>query len=825
MPKENKPHPFKRSTIALLLQASLATGALMPMHMTYAAEATAAEAKIYAIAAGPLGAALSTFATQAGVLLSFDPVVTQGKTTTGLNGSYTISQGFDVLLKGSGLAARQERDGGYALTNALSPQAKGEDILPEVSVRTRREKANDRLVTEGTGSYAASGASMLKGVDSLKDIPQSVTVMTRQRIDDQRLDTLADVLANTPGVTLVKRTGGGSDIYSRGFQTNIIQYDGVPLSRSYTNGNLLLASSVYLDRVEVLRGAQGLLEGAGSPAGAINLVRKRGLAETSIMAEGRAGSWDNYGARIDAGGALNEAGSIRGRAVLDYEDKNSFIDKVWDRNLNAYAAIDIDVAPDTTIGAGIAFSRLNGNSSLYYGLPRYADGTTLPISRKANLDADWSEATRRETQLFLDLEHRFNADWTLKAAGVYTDEEYDAVTALSYFRLVPVNGNSMTAPGFEYDFGGKSKGFNANVNGKLQAFGMTHEVVLGANYSDQERRDAFHEYSNTTVNVFDHQAAIPKLDSRVLSRTRNLSSDTTQKGIYALWRSHLTERMTLIVGGRASWYKYASSIVNPVNGAIVTSSNEKESGEVTPYGGLVYALTPQWSLYASYTEIFEPQSALDTQLKVLQPMTGVNYEAGVKGELFDGALNASLAIFRVDQKNRAVIDYDAPMICGGSYCSRSAGKVRSEGFEIEAHGLVASGWQVSGGYTYNRNKYLEDSDESLVGKPFSYETPRHMLRLWSDYQLQGALDKWRVGLGVNYRNEQKTDSDTMLNPVQGSYAVWNARVGYQIDKNWSASMNADNLFNKEYYSFISNNYLNNYVGEPRKVLLTLRYKF
>lgn len=811
--------PIRRrpATVALVLLLAAALPAA-PLHAQETAQQTR---KTYAIAAGPLEDALTRFAASAGIALSFDPALVAGLHSPGLNGSHTGAEGLRRLLQGSGLEPVERSDGGYTLRK-LPPAPAGEATLAPVTVRASGLRD---VTTEGTASYAARATTLFKGTQPLKDIPQSVTVITRQRMDDQGLDTLEDVLTNATGVTLRRRVGGGNDIIIRGFETNTIQYDGMPLPRSYTNGNMLQASSVYLDRVEVLRGAQGLLEGAGSPAGAVNLVRKRGTVERQLMVEGRAGSWDNYGARVDAGGPLNEAGTLRARAVLDYEDKSAYVDKVWDRNLSAYAALDLDATPDTTFGLGLAHTRFKGNSGVYNGLPRHADGTMPDLSRRANMDADWSEATREETQLFVDFEHRFNPDWKLKASGTYIDETHDAVTALSYFRLIPVGGSSMTAPGFAYDFGGQSKGMDINLSGTFQALGIAHEIVVGSSYSNQERDDAFDEYTNTTIDIFDSKADITPLGARALSRMRDLSSKTTQRGIYGLWRGHLTERTTLILGGRTSWYDYRSAIVNPVNGVFVTNVRKKESGEFTPYGGLVYALTPQWSAYASYAEIFEPQSVTDAEFKVLPPMTGVNYELGIKGELFDGALNTSLAVFRVDQENRAITDYDSPMLCNGWYCSRAAGKVRSQGFELEAHGTLARGWQLSGGYTYNRNKYLKDADESLVGKPFNYETPRHMLRLWSDYQLPGELEKWRIGAGVNYRSKQKTDSATMKNPVQGGYAVWNARVAYRIDKTWSAALNVENLFDKRYYANITANYLHNYVGEPRNFLLTVRGSF
>lgn len=801
----------------LALAVALAAG--LPLTTALADSSEQQQALTFDLPAASLGATLNAIARQSGQMVSLDPALVSGKQAAAIRGTISAPDAMRQALAGSGLRLVVTEGGSFSVV-AAGDSADALELGP-----TTVTGSQSSATTEGTGSYAARGATLMKGSQSLKDIPQTITVMTRQQMDDQRLDTVDEVLSRTPGITLRRRPGGGSDIISRGFETNTIQYDGVPLPRAYTNGNMLSQSSVYLDRIEVLRGAQGLLEGAGSPAGAVNLIRKRGLTDHALSIEGRAGSWDNYGTRLDAGAPLDEEGTLRSRIVLDYEDKGSFLDKVWDRNLNSYAAIDFDATPDTTIGLGVAYSRLKGNSSLYHGIPRYADGTAVPLPRKANLDAAWANAIRRETQLFFDIEHHLNPDWKLKAAGTYINEEYNADTAFSYLRVIPIGSDSMSAPGISFDYGGKSKGLDINLIGELEALGISHELVIGGNYSNQDRKDAFDEYSNTTISIFDYRRDIPSLDSRLLTRKRDLTLDTTSKGLYSILRSHVTDRTTLILGGRVSWHEHNDKITNPLNGATISNSHTKETGEFTPYAGLVYALTPEWSAYVSYAEIFEPQSVTDAQFKVLPPMTGVNYEAGIKGELFDGALNTALAVYRIEQKDRAVTDYDSPMECAGWYCSRAAGKVRSEGFDIEAHGKLTRGWQISAGYTYNRNKYLEDEDPTLVGKPFHYEIPKHMLRLWSDYQLPADLSKWSIGAGVNYRSKQKIDSDTIVNPIQGGYSIWNARVSYDIDKNWDATLNIENLFDKKYYSSIPGNALHNYVGEPRNFLLTVRYTF
>lgn len=773
----------------------------------------------YQIPSGTLDQVVNRFATQAGIAVGMDGALTAGKRSDGLSGSYDVEGGLRRILAGSGLEAVSNGPGVYVLRQAPDRSV---SQLESVLVRGGLD-----VTTEGTDSYAAQGATLMKGAQSLKDIPQSVTVVTRKQMDDQRLDTVTEVLTQTPGVYFRRRPNGGSDPLIRGFVTDTLQYDGVPLKRYHSFGNDLSASAVYLDRIEVLRGAQGLLEGAGNPAGSVNLVRKRGLAESKLMVEGRIGSWDTYGTRVDAGGPLNEAGTLRGRAVLDYDDSKSFLDTVWDRNLNAYAALDFDLTPDTTVGLGVAQAHLKGNSSLYGGVPRFEDGQAIDLPRSAYIGAGWSHAERHETQVFLDVSHRFNTDWKLQASAVYLRDSFSATTSYENGE-VALGQSTVNGIGYVYDNASTNRGVDVHLDGRFNALGMAHELVLGGNYSKVKRDDRYTQYwVHTVYDVYQPDHNPPPFSAFNPSQIWDQTYDIQQKGIYGLWRAHLSDKLTLMLGGRMNWYDYSGVGVSRISGS-QSPSAMKESAQFTPYGGLVYALTTQWSAYASYAEIFNPQSQTNAQREMLPPTTGRSYEVGLKGELLDGALNLSMAAFRVDQNNRAVVDYSAPRVCGSggaSWCYKAAGKVRIEGVEVEAHGELLPGLQVSGGYTYNRNKYVEDANSALIGQPFDYLMPRHMLRLWANYQLPGELGAWQVGAGVTYRSKQETNSATKPNPVQGGYSIWGARVAYQINPTWSVALNVDNLFDKHYYAHIDSDYWASYVGTPRKFLLTVKGTF
>jgi len=804
------PHPF--FAVLLPLAAALASLSAPSPSYAQAAPATAAQsesARVYAIAPGPLNDALAAFARQAGISLGYSSAQLSGARSAGLSGQYGVAEGLRALLAGTGYRAVNV-DGGIRVE--AEPPSATSTLAPVLVTGAYHAQ------TEGTQSYGSSMATIGKTEQALKDIPQSVTVVTRKRLDDQNLSTISEVLENTTGVTISEVADGGRNFYSRGFKITNIQYDGVPLSRSfYAVGNSFTGSTAYLDRVEVFRGAQGLFEGAGQPGGSVNLVRKRPTAETQVLMEGRAGSWDHVGGMLDAGGALNADGSLRARAVLDLDSKSSFIDVVKERNTNLYFALDYDLSPSTTVGAGVLVSRLR-STPFFGGLPRYSDGSSLGLKRSTFLGADWNQWDRDETQVFADLTHRFNSDWRVNVAATYV-KETSLTSALDATGAVdPVTLMGPMRNAWNYDKSAEHIGFDANVNGRFTVLGMAQDLTVGVSMSRLTSKDRIEYASNyLPLDVFHPNPHVPKPDSFPDSQRTSRYEPHVQKGIYAQLRSSLTEDLTLVSGGRFSWFESRYTTQAATWDDVSTA---KASAEFTPMVGLVYALTPQWSAYASYADIFEPQTATTLDGSILKPIVGANYEVGVKGELMDGKLNTSFALYRIDQKNRAVQDYEAGPVCNGGYCSRAAGKVRSQGFEAEMSGELMRGLQVAAGYTFNSNKYLSDPDRE--GQTFSEETPRHLLRLWSEYRLPGQLNRLSVGAGVNWQSALTNSISKVRRP---SYSVWNARVAYDVTSNWTAALNVNNLFDKVYYEYpgyVENR--NNY-GAPRNMMLTLRGRF
>jgi iron complex outermembrane receptor protein/outer membrane receptor for ferric coprogen and ferric-rhodotorulic acid len=821
------PRPVRAASAAALVRPSLRRTALnialrrlapwvaaavlapAPVHAQAQAQtqAPAPRTVAFSIPAGPLSAALGTFGVQAGVMVASDPGLTAGAMTRGLTGTYGVQAALERLLAGTGLQAVARAEGGYRLRQA--PAETTATLAPVMVTGTYN------TTTDGTGSYTSPAVTIGKTAQALKDIPQSITVLTRQRMDDQDMTSLPDAVNNTAGMVGVQGVGAGVAINSRGFPVDLLQYDGVSLLRnSYSLGNWEQDSLVFYDRVEILRGAAGLLQGAGSPGGAINLVRKRGGAEPSVVVTGKVGSWDHYGLTLDAGGPLNESGTLRGRVVLDEDRSHSYIDYVWDKTRNLYAALDFDVTEATSVGLGVS-NRYSRSRPMFVGYPRFEDGGSIDLPRSTFTGSTWNRATNDQTIFNADVTHRLNASWRFRLAGVAMDEDNTTVHQ-RVAGAVQRDGSGLDYGNFGVDFKSRQRGMDMSVAGDFDAWGMAQEVVVGANYSKLTTNDRFTRAWESGGNILDLDHHRPWQDMDSIAQASGYDSrsayDIRQKGVYGTWRVKPIQSLALIGGGRVGWFDYSYS-----GGGDTTTSTT--SGRFIPYAGIVYSLTDNWSVYGSYTTVFEPQTQRTVSGSLLKPIEGNNYEVGVKGELADGRVNALLALFRYDHKNRAVNDYDAGFACNGWYCSRAAGKVRSQGVEAEISGEVVKGLELYAGYAYNTTKFLEDPDNQ--GKVFSTWTPKHMLRLWANYRLPGALNRLSVGAGVNTQTATiSSDREFKL----AGFTIWNARLGYQATPELSFGLNVNNVFDKKYYVPSYNTLSgNNYYGEPRNVMLTVRY--
>ncbi|MFK9006539.1 TonB-dependent siderophore receptor [Pseudomonas pergaminensis] len=664
--------------------------------------------------------------------------------------------------------------------------------------------------TEGTQSYTTGAMKTATKLPlTLRETPQAVTVITRQRMDDQAMTSINDVVKATPGLFLNFSSGPGRQSYtSRGFDIDNLMYDGIP---SGYNGVSVGAQPnlAMFDRVEIVRGATGLVTGAGNPSAAINLVRKRPLDEQKVTLTGAAGSWDDYRGELDASSPLNDSGTWRGRVVTSYRDANSFIDNAEDYHGLFYAVTEADLSEDTNLTLG--FSNQKDKTNYFWGSSMVGqDGHHLNLPRSYNPGTDWENKDQEINTVFAELRQQLAYDWKLQVNANYAEQ--NALFSGSYqSRWV---NNTLARTVYQAAYDENQAGIDAFASGPFQAFGRTHELVVGAS-----RRI----YDMTTHNYSPYNLNWPLTAGKPdFVHTTNDRDVTTQDGVYVTTRLNLADPLKLILGGRLDWYDYDAHGSN--------DGDYKVTRNLTRYAGLIFDLDDHHSVYVSYSDIFTPQSEKDTSGTPLKPIVGKNYEVGIKGEYLGGALNASVALFRVDQENRAVGVTVAN--CPQASCSVASGEIRSQGIDFELQGALTENWQVGGGYTYARTHTIKDeANPQKVNKQFDTDTPEHLFKLTTNYHFQGSLEKLRVGGNVSWQsrmyNDFKVADGSTYRLQQGAYAVTDLMAGYQVNQHLDLQLNANNIFDRRYYQSISNSvsYGGDSYGSPRNMMLTAKYSF
>lgn len=815
-PSVARPDPLQRAVRGALLGLALSAAAA-PL-LGAAAPAATQQVQRWNIPAGPLDAALEQMARQGGLNLSYDAASLQGKTTAGVSGSHDNAQALALLLQGSGVQVQQKSANSFLL-------------LPAVDIGDALELgatsiSSDRLgeTTEHSGSYTTGAVTIGKMPQTLRHTPQSVSVLTRQRLDDQNITNLTTLMEQTPGVVVDYVDSERVTYYSRGYQIDAIQYDGATVVQGSGGGSFIQSDSAIIDRAEILRGATGMLRGAGNPSGTVNLVRKRPTRDFQASASVTAGSWDAQRYVADLSGALTDNGAIRGRMIAVHDDKDSFQDSRMERKNVFYGVLAADLGERTTLTGGIEYTELEATGS-WGGLPANFDGSPLKLSRSTYLGADWNRWNRSNLQTFAELEHVFDNDWTLKVSGTRTQFRLDdhGFKQTYFTRASTTNPYLMNYQVTEGD-GGESEQTNlsATLNGPFQLLGREHELMVGV---ERIRNDSTASATNFTASgVFDIREWDPKTslpEPSINISAKPVMTRTTQQAAHATWRISLADPLTAVIGARINWYDYKQE------NNLKTSGKYSVDREIVPYAALIYDLNNNLSLYGSYTEIFNPQSATDASNAVLDPVTGEAYELGIKGEFYDGRLNTSLAVFRIYQVGNALDDLGSPDPCLPNYtsghCKVAAGKNRSEGFELEVTGEVLPGWQVSGGYTYTTTEYLKDT-LSNTGNVLRPTDPKRQLKLFTSYRLPGAYDAWTVGGGVSAQSDIYSRNGNAV-ASQSGYAVYSALLGYRFNQHYSLQLNANNLFDKHYYKKVGATATGYYYGDPRNVSLTLRASF
>ncbi|MBP7337702.1 TonB-dependent siderophore receptor [Niveispirillum sp.] len=687
--------------------------------------------------------------------------------------------------------------------------------------------------TEGYHARAANTATKLPL--SLRETPQSITVMTRERIEDYNLITVADVLEQTPGITVQSYDSNRTRFLARGFPITNFQFDGVPtVFQTGAAANSVMSDTSIYERVEIVRGATGLVTGTGDPSATINMVRKRPQQEFAAATSLTYGSWNYKRAEADIGGPLLDNGRVRARIVGAYTDRESHVRFQRDKSPSLYGVIEGDITENTRLRVGVDYLRTDSQGGSWGASPLfYSDGTRIRTERSYSAASKWSRWQRDNVNLSGSLEQSIG-EWVARLAynKRRTDTESLLYVGSNSGATSFINKQTGLGLGRSDTYGvGETRedSLDAYASGPMHLFGRQHELAVGANYYDRDFASMHasivsRPYGATFPSIYTWTGDIGRPTVQNLGIPRTLEH-TSESGIYGAVRLNPIDGVRVIIGARYS--DFETETENFSTASIRTSITAANTDtKLTPYLGAVIDLTDNLSTFASYSAVFRPQSQRDRENEQLAPLTGANYEAGLKGEFFDKRLYTALNGFHMQQDNVAELDPTATpgMLPDGADAYRAVKGVETWGAEAEVSGSITPQWRVTGGYTYAR------SEDQTGARTFTV-SPAHMLRLFSNYQ----LGDYSVGGGVTWQSEiyqnqtvptgrfnaNGTPITTQGRVTQSAYLLADLMARYQVNDHVSVGVNATNIFDKKYYRNVG--YFNaGYWGQPRRVLVNLR---
>lgn len=796
----------------------LALGGAATLSLPAAAQSAPQQAASYHIAAGSLDQALKQFAKASGVLLAYTPEMVQDKQSAGLNGNYTTQAAFNALLAGSGLEAKVGTNGQYTLQRAVltpapiavapasAPTSRAEATLPTTVVRG---SAQLDATTEDINSYAARAATVAgKTPMLLKQTPASVSVLTRERMQDQNLTTLQEALRYVTGVESIDYGDNTAYFRSRGSQLGV-QFDGVPIASGLQYQSQF--DLAMYDRVEVMRGPAAVMSGIGEPGGSVNLVRKRPKEDFHVQTETQASTFGGLRQMVDVTGPLNEAGTVRGRAVVVGANTGVSVDRTRNREFMAYGALDIDLMSGTKLELS-ATHEVSTTHGIDYGAGGVINSSRtaligrVPSSYTRNFSPDWGQSYTSVQEASANLTHKFDNGWQSSSTLYYRGQglrswyAYSGAGAtansLAYF------GNQRQRAGYNWF------GADTHVSGPVEAFGRTHTVTVGADYSRMGNSSRYGYKSvagpmpGGTWDLNDPNA-VPKVDTPFTSGT---TSRLEQYGLYAQARVRVADPLTVVLGAREAFLHQRSQDFIPTQQP--WRDEAKVDHRFLPSVGVVWDINPSTTAYVSYARFLAAQTETTFAGAMLAPRTGTQYEVGVKNSFLQDRLSTTMALFYLEDNGRAVSDPNNPR---GSV---PAGRARNQGVELEVSGKPTNNWNLYAGYTYLDIHFDNDGANLTDGTD-----PRNLFKLWTNYRFtEGALKGWNIGGGM------VAQSSISRGVTQGGYAVYNAQIGYQVNRHVNVALQINNLFDRDYYLRPPGRFFSVF-GDKRNAMLTVRTDF
>lgn len=673
------------------------------------------------------------------------------------------------------------------------------------SAPAAQESSTDKVVIAGKRKHRVSkGATNLPL--EIKDTPQTISVIDKEILRDFGATSSNDALRFGTGLVVDEWETNRTSYQARGFDVMLTQVDGLGMTNDW--GLVESQKDSYLfDRIELIRGANGLLTGVGNASGTINYVRKRPTNVDGGEVIASAGSHDFKRLALDYNKVLTADGEWAGRVVVTQEDKGSYIRALHNKRSTVYGVVDGQIGNDGVLTFGFTYQDAKQRSPMWGSLtlPR-ADGTLSDFDASASTSQDWTRWNNRSLDTFVEYTHTLSPDWEGKLTYNHNKGSNSSKLFYAYTFTGSLNNDNTGLVGWPYRSEGDTSAdvVDANLNGRFNAFGRKHEVVVGLSHSKQKNNAVSYDatgYVGLPLPAFPYGGNVyPEPNWGKTSVAADGNQQITR--LYAATRLSLTDELKAIGGINAINLKRDGT---SIYGGGVALTNEK-TNKVSPYIGTTYDITKDVLGYASYSDIFQAQDQRDVNGAFLKPMKGVNAEVGVKAEWLNRQLLTTFAVFSAKQNGLATEAGFDPVSQSSYYAPQD---VKSRGFEIEATGRLDKETKLTVGYTQLR---LTGPD----GNSIYQWVPRRTLKLLVDTRAQ-ALPELRYGVATRWQS----DINKVGGARQDSYLLTNVFGAYELNKDATVRLNIDNLFDKKYLRTVQFGAI---YGAPRTATVSLEYK-
>ncbi len=786
--------PFTLRPIALAIGIATAAGwSLLPTSVFAQQDGAEAETQLrqtYYVPAGSLTSVLNTLAQQAGLSLSFNPELTQGKTSEGLDGQYSAAEALDEVLAGTGLDARFTGADRVTLARETAQANGGETSLQTIEVVGRAI----------TTDFADSTFAATKTETHILDVPQTVNAVTKEVIEEQNLLTLNDV---APYVAGMNEFSVYDDLTIRGFRN---QDDRRVNGQRVYNNFWTQPYIANVERVEVIKGPSAVLYGQATPGGVVNIVTKKPLAESRHEVRGDLGTFgggDNQGLlAVDTTGPVNDSGTLLYRFNASKWDHDSFRTEIFDEGYSLSPSMSWVPSEDTRLNLELSYT--NRETVLDRGQPNLRDASDLgvvPIDVSVTQPGDGLDT--RDFTAALSLDQALSDQWRLSASLQYHDYEEDLREHRVGFGATLPSGSEYTIRYGERDTEAETLSGTVYATGEFETGNFAHELVVGADAMRQEKESRDQQANNVFVfDVLDPENISRPVDSYPLVDPWGpWGEDNERTGLF------VQDQVTLGDWDFLAGLRYSSFSTQAIGG------EEYSDSDLAPRLGVVYRYTDDLSFYGTYAEGFEPNFGYTSaQGGPFDPTTSRLFEVGAKHLAFGGDLLFTAALYHIVNDDIVVWANDA----SNPDLYRQRGQEQSTGLELEAIGNLTDRLSIIANYAYNNAEVTEDEIAENEGKT-KEGAPHHAATLWGKYDLGSGF---AVGAGAEYVGERETFQEGFPLP---DYTLFNAGVFYEKG-DVDISLVGKNLADEEHWT---GGYRASrvYPGDPLKVTLSARYTF